>query len=170
MLQAVGDTPQGADIAAEAQRTAHTINEPYHQGEALVSLVRALCEIGNYRQAEVVADTATEPRWQAAALTTVIQLGDRSQATRIAADTEATIRAIADVDLRAKALAALAGATAAFDPQQPAETPAAVRNAQARRLVAFLGKTIAEAYTPTAIDFVGRIYAQNNGQLYVLGH
>jgi hypothetical protein len=34
----------------------------------------------------------------------------------------------------------------------------------------FLGKTIAEAYTPTAIDPVGRIYAQNNGQMYVLGH
>jgi outer membrane protein assembly factor BamB len=34
----------------------------------------------------------------------------------------------------------------------------------------FLGKTIAEAYTPTAIDFAGRVYAQNNGQLYVLGH
>jgi outer membrane protein assembly factor BamB len=34
----------------------------------------------------------------------------------------------------------------------------------------FLGKTIAEAYTPTAIDSVGRIYAQNNGQLYALGH
>jgi len=34
----------------------------------------------------------------------------------------------------------------------------------------FLGRTIAEAYTPTAIDPAGRIYAQNNGQLYVLGH
>lgn len=34
----------------------------------------------------------------------------------------------------------------------------------------FLGRTIAEAYTPTAIDPTGRIYAQNNGQLYVLGH
>ena len=34
----------------------------------------------------------------------------------------------------------------------------------------FLGKTIAEAYTPSAIDAAGRIYAQNNGQLYVLGH
>jgi hypothetical protein len=33
----------------------------------------------------------------------------------------------------------------------------------------FLGRTIAEAYTPTAIDPLGRIYAQNNGQLYVLG-
>jgi outer membrane protein assembly factor BamB len=34
----------------------------------------------------------------------------------------------------------------------------------------FLGRTIEEAYTPTAIDPEGRIYAQNNGQLYVLGH
>lgn len=34
----------------------------------------------------------------------------------------------------------------------------------------FLGKTIAEAYTPSAIDSAGRVYAQNNGQLYVLGH
>jgi outer membrane protein assembly factor BamB len=34
----------------------------------------------------------------------------------------------------------------------------------------FLGKTIAEAYTPTAIDVAGRVYAQNNGQLYVLGN
>jgi outer membrane protein assembly factor BamB len=34
----------------------------------------------------------------------------------------------------------------------------------------FLGKTIAEAYTPGAIDSAGRIYVQNNGQLYVLGH
>lgn len=34
----------------------------------------------------------------------------------------------------------------------------------------FLGRTIAEAYTPTAIDPAGRIYAQNNGVLYVLGH
>jgi outer membrane protein assembly factor BamB len=35
---------------------------------------------------------------------------------------------------------------------------------------AFTGRAIEEAYTPTAIDSHGRIYAQNNGQLYVLGH
>lgn len=34
----------------------------------------------------------------------------------------------------------------------------------------FLGRSIEEAYTPTAIDPAGRVYAQNNGQLYVLGH
>jgi len=33
----------------------------------------------------------------------------------------------------------------------------------------FLGRSIEEAYTPTAIDPAGRIYAQNNGQLYVVG-
>jgi hypothetical protein len=33
----------------------------------------------------------------------------------------------------------------------------------------FLGRAIEEAYTPTAIDPAGRIYAQNNGLLYVLG-
>src|SRR5262249_20788029 len=34
----------------------------------------------------------------------------------------------------------------------------------------FRGKSIEEASTPTAIDPQGRIYAQNNGQMYVLGH
>jgi hypothetical protein len=34
----------------------------------------------------------------------------------------------------------------------------------------FLGRSIEEAYTPTAIDSAGRVYAQNNGQLYVVGH
>ena len=33
----------------------------------------------------------------------------------------------------------------------------------------FLGKTLFAAYTPIAIDFRGWIYAQNNGELYVLG-
>ena len=32
------------------------------------------------------------------------------------------------------------------------------------------GRLPQEAYTPTAIDPVGRIYPQNNGQMYVLGH
>jgi outer membrane protein assembly factor BamB len=34
---------------------------------------------------------------------------------------------------------------------------------------AFLTRTLAAAYTPLAIDHRGRIYAQNNGELYVLG-
>jgi len=34
----------------------------------------------------------------------------------------------------------------------------------------FLGLTISAAYTPLSIDGSGRIYAQNNGDLYVLGH
>jgi hypothetical protein len=34
----------------------------------------------------------------------------------------------------------------------------------------FLGRSIEEAYTPTAIDPAGRVYAQNNGQLYALAH
>jgi hypothetical protein len=34
----------------------------------------------------------------------------------------------------------------------------------------FLGLTIAAAQTPLSIDSNGRIYAQNNGDLYVLGH
>jgi hypothetical protein len=33
----------------------------------------------------------------------------------------------------------------------------------------FLSKTIAAAYTPVSIDNQGRVYAQNNGELYVLG-
>lgn len=33
----------------------------------------------------------------------------------------------------------------------------------------FLSRTIAAAYTPASIDNKGRIYAQNNGELYVLG-
>lgn len=33
----------------------------------------------------------------------------------------------------------------------------------------FLSKTLAAAYTPVSIDPQGRIYAQNNGELYVLG-
>ncbi|WP_157410688.1 hypothetical protein [Actinoplanes rectilineatus] len=33
----------------------------------------------------------------------------------------------------------------------------------------FLSKTIASAYTPVTLDPRGRIYAQNNGELYVLG-
>jgi outer membrane protein assembly factor BamB len=34
----------------------------------------------------------------------------------------------------------------------------------------FLSKTLAASYTPVSIDPQGRIYAQNNGELYVLGH
>lgn len=34
----------------------------------------------------------------------------------------------------------------------------------------FLSKTVASAYTPVSLDSQGRIYAQNNGELYVLGH
>ncbi len=33
----------------------------------------------------------------------------------------------------------------------------------------FLSKTIASAYTPVSLDTKGRVYAQNNGELYVLG-
>ncbi|RSM40278.1 hypothetical protein DMB66_57375 [Actinoplanes sp. ATCC 53533] len=33
----------------------------------------------------------------------------------------------------------------------------------------FLSKTIASAYTPVSMDSRGRVYAQNNGELYVLG-
>jgi hypothetical protein len=33
----------------------------------------------------------------------------------------------------------------------------------------FLSKTIASAYTPVSLDSRGRVYAQNNGELYVLG-
>jgi len=33
----------------------------------------------------------------------------------------------------------------------------------------FLSKTIASAYTPVSLDPRGRVYAQNNGELYVLG-
>lgn len=33
----------------------------------------------------------------------------------------------------------------------------------------FLTRTQSAAYTPLAIDNHGRIYAQNNGELYVLG-
>jgi outer membrane protein assembly factor BamB len=35
---------------------------------------------------------------------------------------------------------------------------------------AFLTRTLAAAYTPLSIDSRGRIYAQNNGELYILGH
>ncbi|WIM94475.1 hypothetical protein ACTOB_006499 [Actinoplanes oblitus] len=38
-----------------------------------------------------------------------------------------------------------------------------------RREKVFLSKTIASAYTPVSLDSRGRVYAQNNGQLYVLG-
>jgi outer membrane protein assembly factor BamB len=34
----------------------------------------------------------------------------------------------------------------------------------------FLSKTVASAYTPVSLDSRGRVYAQNNGELYVLGH
>jgi outer membrane protein assembly factor BamB len=34
----------------------------------------------------------------------------------------------------------------------------------------FLSKTLAASYTPVSIDQRGRVYAQNNGELYVLGH
>jgi hypothetical protein len=30
-------------------------------------------------------------------------------------------------------------------------------------------KTVASAYTPVSLDDSGHIYAQNNGELYVLG-
>jgi outer membrane protein assembly factor BamB len=42
------------------------------------------------------------------------------------------------------------------------------RNGNQRQKV-FLSKTIASAYTPLALDPQGRVYAQNNGELYVLG-
>jgi len=42
------------------------------------------------------------------------------------------------------------------------------RDGQVRERV-FLSRTIAAAYTPLSIDGRGRIYAQNNGELYVLG-
>ena len=35
---------------------------------------------------------------------------------------------------------------------------------------AFLTRTLSAAYTPLSIDSRGRIYAQNNGELYILGH
>lgn len=34
----------------------------------------------------------------------------------------------------------------------------------------FLTRTLSAAYTPLSIDTRGRIYAQNNGELYILGH
>jgi outer membrane protein assembly factor BamB len=34
----------------------------------------------------------------------------------------------------------------------------------------FMTRTLAAAYTPLSIDTRGRIYAQNNGELYILGH
>jgi hypothetical protein len=34
----------------------------------------------------------------------------------------------------------------------------------------FLNQALGAAYTPTAIDSRGRIYALNNGELTVLGH
>ncbi len=34
----------------------------------------------------------------------------------------------------------------------------------------FLSKTVASAYTPLSLDSRGRVYAQNNGEMYVLGH
>jgi outer membrane protein assembly factor BamB len=34
----------------------------------------------------------------------------------------------------------------------------------------FLTRTLSAAYTPLSIDHKGRIYAQNNGELYVIGH
>jgi outer membrane protein assembly factor BamB len=39
-----------------------------------------------------------------------------------------------------------------------------------QRAKVFLSKTVASAYTPVSLDSRGRIYAQNNGELYVLGH
>jgi outer membrane protein assembly factor BamB len=39
----------------------------------------------------------------------------------------------------------------------------------AQREKVFLSKTIASAYTPVSLDPHGRVYAQNNGELYVLG-
>jgi outer membrane protein assembly factor BamB len=38
-----------------------------------------------------------------------------------------------------------------------------------QRAKVFLSKTIAAAYTPVSLDAQGRVYAQNNGELYVLG-
>ncbi len=43
------------------------------------------------------------------------------------------------------------------------------RNGHERERV-FLTRTLSAAYTPLSIDSRGRIYAQNNGELYVLGH
>ncbi|HKA89222.1 MAG TPA: hypothetical protein VKE22_16260, partial [Haliangiales bacterium] len=34
----------------------------------------------------------------------------------------------------------------------------------------FMTRTLSAAYTPLSIDTRGRIYAQNNGELYILGH
>ena len=33
----------------------------------------------------------------------------------------------------------------------------------------FMTRTLSAAYTPLSIDVRGRIYAQNNGELYILG-
>ena len=42
------------------------------------------------------------------------------------------------------------------------------RNGQERERV-FMTRTLSAAYTPLSIDVRGRIYAQNNGELYILG-
>jgi outer membrane protein assembly factor BamB len=44
-----------------------------------------------------------------------------------------------------------------------------IDNLGRQREKVFLSKTLAAAYTPVSIDSQGRIYAQNNGELYVLG-
>lgn len=38
-----------------------------------------------------------------------------------------------------------------------------------QRATVFLSKTVASAYTPVSLDDQGHVYAQNNGELYVLG-
>jgi hypothetical protein len=45
-----------------------------------------------------------------------------------------------------------------------------IDNHRRQREKVFLSKTVAAFYTPVSIDPRGRVYAQNNGELYVVGY
>ena len=109
--------------ATRAEQLAHAIADPDSRVRALVTVARALVEVGEHsRAAQVVSDTEqlahamTDPNSRVWALVTVarvlVEVGERGRAAQVVSDAEQVARAVTRSDSRAEALVSVAGALA----------------------------------------------------------
>ncbi len=127
-MAAAGHHRHAQDTAAQAEATARTITDPYLQASALTEVAQALAAAGHHQQALAVALTITDPFWHTSALTQIARAlaaaGHYQHAQDTAAQAEATVRAIIDLDQEANALAQVAQALAAAGRYQHAQAVA----------------------------------------------
>ena len=82
------DLNREEELLTEIDSLAHSLDDPFFQGEVLMDLVDAVARTGNFTRAESLARTISDPHWRAMALSSLVEAiadaGDYDRAESLA--------------------------------------------------------------------------------------